>query len=61
LAAIRARPGFAEMEAVKQCRVYSVDPEKILQAGPQLLDGLKEIRTIIQDWCAHAQKVRESP
>jgi len=61
LAAIRARPGFAEVEAVKQCRVYSVDPEKILQAGPQLLDGLKEIRMIIQDWCAQAQKVRQSP
>jgi iron complex transport system substrate-binding protein len=51
LATICARPGFAEMEAVKQRRVYSVDPEKILQAGPQLLEGLKTIRMIIQDWC----------
>jgi iron complex transport system substrate-binding protein len=61
LAAICARPGFAEMEAVKQRRVYSIDPEKILQAGPLLLEGLKEIRLIIQDWCAQTQKPRESP
>lgn len=61
LAAICARPGFAEVEAVKQDRVYSVDPEKILQAGPQLLEGLKEIRMIIQDWCTQTQKLRESP
>jgi iron complex transport system substrate-binding protein len=60
LAAICARPGFAEMEAVKQRRVYSVDPEKILQAGPQLLEGLKAIRMIIQDWCAQTQKLHES-
>jgi iron complex transport system substrate-binding protein len=61
LAAICARPGFAEVEAVKQRRVYSVDPEKILQAGPHLLEGLKEIRMIIQDWCTQTQKLRESP
>jgi iron complex transport system substrate-binding protein len=60
LAAICARPGFAEVEAVKQRRVYSVDAEKILQAGPQLLEGLKAIRLIIQDWCAQTQKLRES-
>jgi iron complex transport system substrate-binding protein len=60
LAAICARPGFAEMEAVKQRRVYSVDPEKVLQAGPQLLEGLKAIRLIIQDWCAQTQKLHES-
>jgi iron complex transport system substrate-binding protein len=52
LPAICARPGFAKVEAVRRGRVYSIDPEKILQAGPQLLGGLKEIRKIIQDWCA---------
>jgi iron complex transport system substrate-binding protein len=56
--AICARPGFAEVEAVKQHQVYSIDPEKILQAGPQLLGGLEEIRRIIQDWCAYSGKVR---
>lgn len=60
LAAICARPGFAEVEAVKQRRVYSVDPEKILQAGPQLLEGLKAIRMIIQDWCTQTQELHES-
>jgi iron complex transport system substrate-binding protein len=59
LAAICARPGFAEMVAVKQRRVYSVDPEKILQAGPQLLEGLMTIRMIIQDWCTQTQKLHE--
>lgn len=58
LPAIRARPGFAEVAAVRQCHVYAVDPEKILQAGPQLLEGLKEIRKIIQDWCAQTEKAR---
>jgi iron complex transport system substrate-binding protein len=61
LPAICARPGFAEIAAVKQCHVYTVDPEKILQAGPQLLEGLKEIRKIIQDWCAQAKKALGSP
>jgi iron complex transport system substrate-binding protein len=56
--AICARPGFAEVEAVKQHQIYSIDPEKILQAGPQLLGGLEEIRRIIQDWCAYSGKVR---
>jgi iron complex transport system substrate-binding protein len=51
LPAICARPGFAKVEAVRRGRVYSIDPEKILQAGPQLLGGLREIRKIIQDWC----------
>jgi iron complex transport system substrate-binding protein len=61
LPAICARPGFAEVDAVKQRHVYSVDPEKILQAGPQLLEGLKEIRMIIEDWCTQAEKIRTSP
>jgi iron complex transport system substrate-binding protein len=60
LPAICARPGFAEVEAVKHCHVYSVDPEKILQAGPKLLEGLNEVRQIIQDWCAQAEKGRDS-
>jgi iron complex transport system substrate-binding protein len=50
VAAICERPGFAGLAAVGHGRVYSIDPEKILQAGPQLLGGLKEIREIIQDW-----------
>jgi iron complex transport system substrate-binding protein len=50
--AICGRPGFAGLAAVRQGWVYSIDPEKILQAGPQLLGGLKEIREIIQDWSA---------
>ena len=58
--AILARPGFAEIDAVKQRRVYSIDSEKILQAGPQLLKGVKEIRKIIQDWCMQEEKARES-
>jgi iron complex transport system substrate-binding protein len=61
LPAICARPGFAEVAAVKECHVYAVDPEKILQAGPQVLEGLKEIRKIIQDWCAQAEKALDSP
>ncbi|HKB89582.1 MAG TPA: ABC transporter substrate-binding protein [Opitutaceae bacterium] len=61
LAAICARPGFAEVEAVKRRHVYSIDPEKILQAGPQLLEGLKEIRMIIQDWCTQTENLQESP
>jgi iron complex transport system substrate-binding protein len=60
VAAMCARPGFAEVDAVKQGRVYSVDPEKILQAGHQLLEGLKQIRMIIQDWCTQTQKTRKS-
>jgi iron complex transport system substrate-binding protein len=54
VSAICARPGYAGLAAVKDCRVYSIDPEKILQAGPQLLEGLKEIRSIIQEWSAHS-------
>jgi iron complex transport system substrate-binding protein len=58
--AILARPAFAAIEAVKQRHVYSLDSEKILQAGPQLLNGVKEIRKIVQGWCLQQEKARES-
>jgi iron complex transport system substrate-binding protein len=61
LTAICARPGFAEVEAVKRRRLYSIDAEKILQAGPHLLEGLEEIRMIIQDWCTQTDRLRELP
>jgi iron complex transport system substrate-binding protein len=45
---IRKRPGWDSIDAVKDDRIYELDPSIILQPGPaSLTDGLKVIQSLI--------------
>jgi iron complex transport system substrate-binding protein len=44
---IRQRPGWERIEAVKHCRVYGMDSNIILQPGPVLVDGFRELCRIL--------------
>lgn len=50
--AVRARPGWYRCTAVRENQIFSLDPNKILQASPALVEGLVAIREIIVAWCA---------
>ena len=48
---VLARPGFDRMPAIKNNRVYEMDPAIILQPGPACLtDGLDELCRIINEY-----------
>ena len=47
-AAIRARPGWAQVSAVRQDRIFELDGADILSPGPSIREGLREIHEIIQ-------------
>jgi iron complex transport system substrate-binding protein len=42
------RPGWEAMEAIKHKRVYEIKSVDILQPGPAVLEGLKQLHHIIQ-------------
>jgi len=54
-----ARPGFAEIPAVRDQDIYEIKSSLILQPGPAALtDGLAELERIIGRWAAsHAAHV----
>ena len=56
LRSICLRPGFENVEAVRRGQVFAIDSGKVLQAGPVLLEGLKEVRAIVQAWCSRQNK-----
>jgi len=45
---IRAREGFAGIDAVRTGQIHELAPEIILQAGPNLVSGLEEIARIVR-------------
>ena len=47
---IRVREGFEAIEAVHTGQIHELAPEIILQAGPSLVSGLKEIGRIVREW-----------
>ena len=48
--AFTARPGFADLPAVRSGRVHEIDPAIILQPGPAALtDGLERLRSLLAD------------
>jgi len=50
-AKVRARPGFADVPAVRNDQLYEIKSPIILQPGPAALtDGLDALCTIIQAW-----------
>lgn len=45
--AICQRPGFSEIPAVRDGRVYAINSADILQPGPSLIEGAREISRIL--------------
>ncbi len=50
--AIRGRPGWDVLDAVREGRVYSVPSEDLLAPGPSILFGLRALHDIIQGYVA---------
>jgi len=50
LDAIRARPGFDTIRAVQEDQLYAVPSELLLQPGPAVLAGGRELRRIFDEW-----------
>jgi iron complex transport system substrate-binding protein len=49
---IAARPGWAEMTAVRRGQVHEIDGADILSPGPSLMHGLRRIHEIVQEFQA---------
>ena len=49
LDAIRGRPGWEAISAVRADRIYEVDGTTILSPGPSVLAGLRQVHEIIQE------------
>jgi len=48
---VAARPGWREVHAVKEQRLYEVKSADILQPGPAALtDGVEQLHRIVMDW-----------
>jgi iron complex transport system substrate-binding protein len=47
-----ARPGWAEVTAVRRGQVHEIDGADILSPGPSLMHGLRRIHELIQDFQA---------
>ena len=52
---ILARAGWLQIRAIQDQRVYAIDSNDILQAGPSLVEGLRQIRRIVHDWCVQKE------
>jgi iron complex transport system substrate-binding protein len=48
LEAIRSRPGWETISAVREGRLFALDGDDILSPGPSLMTGLRRIHEIIQ-------------
>ena len=52
LDAIRQRPGWEAVSAVRAERVYALPSEDLLSPGPSLVVGLRALHDIVQDYVA---------
>jgi iron complex transport system substrate-binding protein len=48
--AIRARPGFPAIRAVQEDEIHAIDSGWLLQPGPAVLDGARELQRIFEAW-----------
>lgn len=46
---LRDKTGWRDLSAVRDGRVYEVDPDLLLRVGPRLLDGLEALEKIMRD------------
>jgi iron complex transport system substrate-binding protein len=54
LEAIRARPGFSTLRALQDDELHVIASELLLQPGPAVLAGARELHHIFQAWRRHA-------
>ena len=48
---VRARPGWADVSAVKNDQLFEIKSAEILQPGPaSLTDGVEQIHTLVMNW-----------
>ncbi|MBI4588095.1 MAG: cobalamin-binding protein [Candidatus Rokubacteria bacterium] len=47
---IRARPGWDQIAAVRENRIYELDGADILAPGPSVMGGLRQLHEIVQAW-----------
>jgi len=52
IGAIRARPGFATIRALKVGQIHALDSSQLLQPGPRVLEGGRALRRIFDAWRA---------
>jgi iron complex transport system substrate-binding protein len=52
LDAIRRRPGWESLEAVRRGRLHAVPPEDFLSPGPSVLQGIRTLNDIVQAYMA---------
>jgi len=52
--AIRARPGFSGIGAVQAGEIHAIDSDVLLQPGPAILAGARELKRIFDAWRRHA-------
>ena len=52
--AIRARPGFAAIPAVQDGEIHEIASDLLLQPGPRVLEGAREVKRIFETWQRHA-------
>lgn len=48
--AVRTRPGFSEIRAVREHQIHAISSDVLLQPGPRVLDGARELRRIFDEW-----------
>jgi iron complex transport system substrate-binding protein len=46
-ASVRARPGWQSISAVRNNRVYEVDPDIFNRAGPRIVDALEQLASLL--------------
>jgi iron complex transport system substrate-binding protein len=61
LDAIRRRPGWDSLDAIRGGRLYAVPSGDVLSPGPSLIAGLRTVHEIVQAWVAGAPLVIEDP
>ena len=52
----RDRPGWKDLSATRGGRVYTIDPDLAVRAGPRLIDALEQMADIIEDAVAGGRR-----
>ncbi|HSI14768.1 MAG TPA: ABC transporter substrate-binding protein [Chthoniobacter sp.] len=50
IGAIHERPGFAEIHAIQEDQIHAISSDLLLQPGPRVLEGARELRRILDAW-----------
>jgi iron complex transport system substrate-binding protein len=58
---IAGRPGWQAISAIRNKNIYSIDSADILQPGPGILTGVKQMSGIIERWPRRIRRSLSSP